>query len=187
MILAIDPGVNFLGLSLIKKVDRDDTFSIEVVHTALINNTLKQTDEEKSLSARYGSRAPKIIKIISEIKNYYEQYKFTDIVIEGPFFNAIRPQAYGSLVEVINSIKFSIAINYCIKFHVLEPLLVKKIFSNNHMAKKVDMKSALMQRVNEGLIVLDKDVNTLSEHEIDSIAIGFSFLFAQPQVTIEGE
>lgn len=180
MILAIDPGVNFVGLSLLKK--QNDI--IEVIHHELINNTLKMEDHEKEIAQKYGSRVPKINRIIETLHKLYHQYKYTDIAIEGPFYNAMRPQAYGSLVEIINSIKFSIAIGYDINFYVIEPLLVKKTFSLNHMAKKSEMKGALKSYLERNLIVLHSDIDSLSEHEIDSIGIGFSFFSLSNQPTV---
>jgi hypothetical protein len=81
--------------------------------------------------------------------------------------------AYGSLLEVIFSIKYLIVIPNQLGMKLVEPLLVKKLFSGQHMAKKEVMKQFLIRKRDDGEIIIAGDVEALSEHEIDSVAIGY--------------
>ncbi|NTW91117.1 MAG: hypothetical protein HGA35_04215 [Erysipelotrichaceae bacterium] len=81
--------------------------------------------------------------------------------------------AYGSLLEVIFSIKYTIIIPNELVMKLVEPLLVKKLFAKQHMASKEVIKQFLFKKRDDGEIKITKEIETLSEHEIDSIAIGY--------------
>ena len=59
-----------------------------------------------------------------------------------------------------------------------EPLLVKKLFINvkldKGLKKKDAMRDFLFKKVSEGSIAVKVDIEPLTEHEIDAIAVGFS-------------
>lgn len=169
MILSIDPGINNCGLSVL---DLDTQF--EVKENVLVKNARKFTDEEKVVETKFGNRTVKVMAIINKIKDILTRYPEIDaLIIEAPFYNALTPMAYGSLLEVIFSIKYLIVIPNQLGMKLVEPLLVKKLFSGQHMAKKEVMKQFLIKKVADGDIKFTGDVESLSEHEIDSIAIGF--------------
>jgi Holliday junction resolvasome RuvABC endonuclease subunit len=172
MIISIDPGLNFCGISVIEFNEKP------FIHkTILVDNNRKLTEEEKRLCEKYDSRVIKVKEIINTINTLIEQYDIEYIVIEGPFYSGLRPQAYSALLEIITVIKYLVAIPNGIILSIIEPLLVKKLFSNFHMCTKEDMRLALEKRIQDGVIGIDKniDIHKLSEHEIDSIAVGFSF------------
>ena len=102
MILSIDPGINNCGLSVL---DLDTQF--EVKENVLVKNARKFTDEEKVVETRFGNRTVKVMAIINKIKEILVKYPSIDsLIIEAPFYNALTPMAYGSLLEVIFSIKY---------------------------------------------------------------------------------
>ena len=53
--------------------------------------------------------------------------------------------------------------------------LVKKLFTTKHLAKKELMKHFLLEKQKTKEIDMSIDVESLSEHEIDSIAVGYVF------------
>jgi Holliday junction resolvasome RuvABC endonuclease subunit len=61
-------------------------------------------------------------------------------------------------------------------FKLVEPRLVKKVFADHGNAKKDDMKRCLIEKIVSGEIVLNGDVETLSEHEIDAIAVAHTHI-----------
>lgn len=169
MILSIDPGINNCGLSVL---DLETQF--EVKENVLIKNARKFTDEEKVVETRFGNRTVKVMAIINKITEILVKYPSIDaLIIEAPFYNALTPMAYGSLLEVIFSIKYLIVIPNQLGMKLVEPLLVKKLFSGQHMAKKEVMKQFLIRKRDDGEIKISGDVEALSEHEIDSVAIGY--------------
>jgi len=170
-ILSIDPGVNNCGLSVLST---DSGFTI--IETCLVKNVRKFTDEEKIVEAKFGNRSVKVLSIINKIKELLVTYPNTNqLIIEAPFYNILTPMAYSSLLEVIFSIKYLISIPSNINMRLIEPLLVKKLFSGQHMAKKEVMKQFLIKKKDEGDIKFGGDITQLSEHEIDSVAIGYVY------------
>jgi hypothetical protein len=81
--------------------------------------------------------------------------------------------AYGSLLEVIFSIKYSIILNRDLKFKLIEPLLIKKLFANQGQTSKEVMKQFLIKKQKNKDILIEKNIEEMSEHEVDSVAIGF--------------
>ncbi len=166
--LSLDPGINFTGISIIDPID-----GFTVKETYIIKNNKAFTQEEKILEATQGPRAVKLMAIINRFKSLLEQYKISMIIIEAPFYNSLTPQAYGSLLEVIFGLKYSVLVPMDLKYRLIEPTLVKKLFTGHGMAKKEAMKQFLTSRIETGAIKMQKSVDELSEHEIDSVAIGF--------------
>lgn len=184
MILSIDPGVNFCGFSLSYK--EDDT--IHIKKSMLIKTIRRYNEEEKEMERIYGSRVMKIFDIIKAINDLISEFKIEKIVVESPFYSYMTPQAYGSLLEVIFAIKYMIAIPNKIEIVYLEPLLIKKLFSNEHQASKMIMRDFLIRKVEEQEIVFDFDINLddLSEHEVDAISVGFVY-FKLPERRVENQ
>jgi len=168
MILSVDPGINNCGLSIL---DFDKQF--EVKETFLVKNARKFTDEEKIIESKFGNRTVKVLAILNKIKEILDIYPIDYVVIEAPFYNALTPIAYSSLLEVIVSIRYEILIKRDIKSKMVEPLLVKKLFTQQAMASKEVIKQFLFKKKESGEIIINKSIEELSEHEIDSIAIGF--------------
>lgn len=178
--ISIDPGLNFCGISIIhfRKTDQENG-EFRVIDTILVKNARKFTDEEKALENKLGNRAVKVISIVNTIRWLLDKYEIDAIVIEAPFYNALTPMAYGSLLEIIFAIKYSVVVNTDLKFKLIEPLAIKKIFTNISQATKEDMKKFLLAKKNDKSIILDKEVEELSEHEIDSIAVGFVYVLTE--------
>lgn len=169
MILSIDPGINNCGLSVL---DLESDFVVK--ENCLVKNARKFTDEEKVVETKFGNRTVKVMAIINKIKEILTKYPSIDrLIIEAPFYNALTPMAYGSLLEVIFSIKYLIVVPMNMDMKLIEPLLVKKLFSGQHMAKKEVMRQFLIKKRDDGEIKLTANIDDLSEHEIDSIAIGY--------------
>lgn len=172
MIISCDPGVANFGLSVI-----DNKEEYRVLETYLVKNNRKFTDEEKEIELVYGARTVKVLAVINKLKEVLTRYTIDSIVVEAPFYNTLTPMAFSSLVEVISVLKYNIAVENNIKFYSIEPLLVKKLFTKHHLASKQAIKEFLISKVNDKIIILDDkiDITQLSEHEIDSIAVGYSF------------
>lgn len=169
-ILSIDPGINNTGLAVL-----DNTSQFTVIETVLVKNARKFTDDEKLLEKEYGTRAVKVEAILKTVRELLCKYNIETIAIEAPFYNALTPVAYGSLLEVIFAIKYDIVVKGKYIFKLIEPLLVKKMFTNKGMAAKDLIKEFLKIKKEDGSILIAFDIDTLSEHEIDAIAVGFVY------------
>ncbi len=166
--LSLDPGIAFTGISI-----NDISEGFKVVETHIVKNNRAFTPEEKVIEKSQGPRAVKLLAIINKFKSLLERFNIEMIVIEAPFYNALTPQAYGSLLEVVFGLKYSVLVPMDLKYRLIEPTLVKKLFTSHGMAKKEMMKQFLISKIATGEIKMDKPVESLTEHEIDSIAIGY--------------
>ena len=166
--LSLDPGIAFTGISI-----NDTSEGFRVVETHIVKNNRAFTPEEKVIEKSQGPRAVKLLAIINKFKSLLEDFNIEMIVIEAPFYNALTPQAYGSLLEVVFGLKYSVLVPMDLKYRLIEPTLVKKLFTSHGMAKKEMMKQFLISKIATGEIKMDKPVESLTEHEIDSIAIGY--------------
>lgn len=166
--LSLDPGIAFTGISI-----NDTSEGFRVVETHIVKNNRTFTPEEKVIEKSQGPRAVKLLAIINKFKSLLERFNIEMIVIEAPFYNALTPQAYGSLLEVVFGLKYSVLVPMDLKYRLIEPTLVKKLFTSHGMAKKEMMKQFLISKIATGEIKMDKPVESLTEHEIDSIAIGY--------------
>lgn len=166
--LSLDPGIAFTGISI-----NDISEGFKVVETHIVKNNRAFTPEEKVIEKSQGPRAVKLLAIINKFKSLLERFNIEMIVIEAPFYNALTPQAYGSLLEVVFGLKYSVLVPMDLKYQLIEPTLVKKLFTSHGMAKKEMMKQFLISKIATGEIKMDKPVESLTEHEIDSIAIGY--------------
>jgi Holliday junction resolvasome RuvABC endonuclease subunit len=180
ILLSIDPGINFCGLTVSDYTDKHN-----VIETVLVKNIRKLTEEEKVVEKIRGIRVVKILAILTAVSNLISKYKIETIVVESPFYNSLTPMAYGSILEVIFAIKYSIVLSMNLTLEVMEPLLIKKMFTNKAMASKDLMKEFLNSKVTTGEIVLSDTIvkDDLSEHEIDAIAIAYVFFKAKEAQT----
>lgn len=174
MLLSIDPGLNNCGIAVSSP---GNTFKVH--ETFNVKNTRKFTPEEKTVEAYYNARVVKINSIETIIRGFLDKYKdINEVAIEAPFYHASTPMAYASLLEVISVIRHKILIPMNLKIQMVEPLLVKKLFITTKLTKGMNgkeyMKEFLKKRIAAGDIVYDGDVDSLTEHEIDAIGVGFT-------------
>lgn len=172
MFISIDPGINFCSVVVIEPGKE-----FLVKESILVKNVRKFTEEEKEQEKQYGSRTVKVMAIIKTLEEQVDKYNPDFIVIEAPFYNSLTPSAYGSLLEVIFAVKYLVTLKRDLKIHLMEPRLVKKFFTENGNAAKQMMKEYLTKKLNNKDIILESHIEeeTLSEHEIDGIAIGYTY------------
>ena len=167
--ISMDPGVNYVGISVI---EASKIFDVKEI--ALVNNNRAFKAHEKELEKIHGSRTIKILNTISKVEELVEKYNIKKLVIEAPFYSHLTPAAYGSLLEVIYAIKYKIAQPNELEMHLVPPTVIKKLFSGKGNASKAFMKDFLITRLSKNDINMSYDVKDLSEHEIDSVAVGFT-------------
>lgn len=170
LLISIDPGINFCSLITI---DVENGF--KVLDTVLVKNARSFTPEEKLLEIDFGPRAVKVAAILKKLESLIDEHNVATIVIEAPFYNALTPMAYGSLLEVIFAIKYCVVIKRKLKFSLIEPTLVKKLFANKGTAAKEAMRQFLIAKKASGEIILPFEISDMSEHEVDGVAIGYVY------------
>lgn len=177
--ISIDPGLNTCGVAVF--TNEDGRFNVK--STTLINNLRKLTDSEKVIAKQYTERLAKLDTIVKTIDAMYdslteEGYAVSTLIVEAPFYSSFRPAAFGSLVETISLIRYNVAFKRSSAFFAIEPMAVKKAFAARGMANKDDMRASLLYKIETKELDCTIDISTISEHEVDAIAIGYThFLF----------
>lgn len=174
MLLSIDPGLNNCGLAVIKT---EKQFS--VLETTTIKNARKFDLDEKKLEEKFNSRVVKLMHIERTVREVLEKYPEISVVaIEAPFYHASTPMAFSSLLEVVSVLKHKVFVPMGINPIMVEPMLVKKLFITDRLTKgmsgKEYMKEFLKRRIASGDIRYTGDIDLLTEHEIDAIAVGLT-------------
>lgn len=183
MLMSIDPGTTFCGIVLSELIGNQ----VVIHETELINVTTSfKSDLEKQTMELYGPRFLKILRITNRMSEIINENMVTGIAVEGAYFNPTRPNAYASLVEVLYAVRRSVALPLAMPVKEIPAMLVKKEFSILRTVKKGDankkdlLKDALIERKINKTILITKDIEEMSEHEIDAAAIGYTYhkLFA---------
>lgn len=180
MWLSIDPGVNYCSAIVI---DPENNFAVK--ESNLIKNARAFTPEEKIVEAKYGTRTVKVQAIYKKIEELVLKWNVTKVIIEAPFYNSLTPNAFGSLIEVIMAIKHCVLTKLNIDVFLVEPTLVKRMFTNKGNANKEEMRKFLIQKKENGEIYLPFDIEKMSEHEVDGVAIGYTHYLSERNKKLE--
>lgn len=169
-IIAVDPGINFCSVMVL---EADKKF--QVIESHLIDNSRAFTPEYKELEKIHGTRTTKVLKIIDKIKELIDKYQITELAVEAPFYSSLTPMAYGSLLEVVLGIRYLLVMPLQLDMKLIEPTAVKRTFTGKGNASKVTMREFLVAKIQSCEILMDIDPQTLSEHEVDGIAVGYTY------------
>lgn len=175
-LISIDPGVNFCGISVIDT--SKDTF--KVLETLLVNNNRKLPPEYRNLETTLDSRTAKIVRICDIVRKYLEKYGAEKVVIESPFYNALTPPAFSSLLEVINTVKYLAVYPKRVSVTMVDPKTVKMMFTTKGNANKELMRETLADKISKKEVLMDIDLEGISEHEVDAIAIAYTYKLMRP-------
>ena len=166
-IISIDPGNN-LGISIYTIDDEDyKVVSVETIFIILNNYGSEEGDGYDKIN----SKLSYLKKFMTEIMN---EYKPLALGLETSFLNMRFPKAVIQLSQYLAIIEnVSREVYSGIKIFRYSPKAIKSKIEAGGDAKKDDMTTAV-SKIEElkGKIKLDK----LTEHEIDSLAIGYVML-----------
>lgn len=178
VVLSIDPGTNYTGVTF-WTLD-DYTLDIIDINSFTIDLTTISYEVERF----------KIVQRINMLTNILEKwidiYKPYYLVIEAGFINMLRPAAYGPIANTIFAIE-NLFIAKSGTYNVIEypPKYVKQYVSVG-TADKDDIKSAVSTISDITKFV---NIDDLSEHAIDSLAIGYTFIDTirkYPEILLKG-
>ena len=172
-ICSIDPGVTCLGRTII---DYDCKLDKIISISPTTYKSDKMLPMIKELVESHSERIEKIYALKNQLLNDFMFYEPNSVCCESPFYNRLMPNAFGALVEIIFAIRTS-AIEYSkhVPMVMYPPSIVKKAVLAGAVSDKDAVKKAVAncKEIQESLLV---DFNTLDEHSIDSIAVGYTHL-----------
>ncbi len=177
-VMGIDPGLNFTGVASLdvsyvtRKILNIEAFTLAndrlADYTGLDHDTIAE-------------RTVKLYKLKQALQYTLERYNPSFIACEAPFYNRLRPMAFGALLEVVSVLHSAVLeYNSNIGFITVAPMSVKKVIGarmvkNDTEKGKLVVKEAI-KNTPEIMDVLQGNIDTLSEHAIDAIAIGFTLI-----------
>ena len=168
-LMAIDPGSSNLGIAI---------YRIGLATGEILDShafTLQAKDSNyysKDYSNRYNDKFARLQALESELFSVFDYYRPTIVVCESPFFNSFTPNAYAILSELVNLIQHTLLqFNNHIPFYKVDPPTAKKAVGAKGNAKKEDMVIAI-DKIKHTL-KLTTAIETLDEHSIDALAIGY--------------
>lgn len=171
-IMAIDPGLNALGISLGFYYYQKDKFVIQEYLTIHSNDRAKK--EKKPDFKVYGNLIS-LFACEEAVSELVKQWEPEFVVSEDAFYNPRMPNAFLSLKLCINAIQ-RVLYQYNKILYRIPPTVIKQTIFGNGMASKAAVQEGIMNRENIGFKeAKKKHVNRLVEHEADSIAVGYAF------------
>jgi Holliday junction resolvasome RuvABC endonuclease subunit len=177
-IVGIDPGLLNLGFA-VYHIDYLTGKIVKIEAFTIVNDKLPDRtglDEET-----VPERTIKLYKLKAAIQWALGTYGPSYVVCEAPFYNRFMPMAYGALLEVVSVIHGAVLEwNPNIGFHTVAPLLVKKLVGTkavkNDTLKGKELVKSGVKAIPEIMNVLATPIDTLSEHAIDAIAVGYTLI-----------
>lgn len=173
MIISIDPGVTNCGVSRLEMKGN----KLHIIEKRNIRGTRKLRGEHKEVGDQYGDRTAKVLRIMEELIEILDAHpEIKTIAIEEPFFNRKMPNAFKSLLEVVIPIRYEIAVPRGLDLALIAPKEAKMFWAGKGNVKgKEPMEEALDKKVKNGEVVFEFEYDKLTEHEIDSFAIGYTY------------
>lgn len=175
--VGIDPGLNNTGVSVLQ-IDAYHNRIVGIEAFTLINDRL--LDRTGLEEHTHSDRLIKLYKLKQALRTALGYIDPVWIACEAPFYNRFRPTAYAPLVEVVGMLNAaSLEYNPNIGFTLYSPLTVKKTvgaksIKNDTEKGKIEVKQAIAM-IPEIMSVLKTPLSTLSEHAVDSIAVGYTW------------
>ena len=174
--IGIDPGLSNLGVAIFDidyytdRILRIEAFTL--VNDKLPNHTGFDVDTVTE-------RTVKLYKLRDSLQNLLCHYNPSHVVSEAPFYNRFMPMAFGALNEVVAIVHNAVLCwNPNVGFHTVPPLTVKKLVNTkavkNDTVKGKELVKLAISSIPEIMSVLVTPIDTLSEHAIDAVAVGYS-------------
>ena len=110
-----------------------------------------------------------------ELRTILEVLKPNYIVIEGAFFDPRKPNAYVALVQCYYVIQKLAYLVSHMPVYSIAPKEAKRALTSDGTSSKDNIQESVLSN-NKIIFKQKKQALTITEHEADSIAIGFGFI-----------
>lgn len=171
-IMGIDPGTNTLGVS---RLDIDPkTLRLVTTHaiTYQADKCFRYTEYEKEDAALM--RYARLAWHEENLKQIFMDNEPFQLAVESNFMNIRNASAYGPLVESMSAIRRAYyAYDNLRKLHLVTPAAAKKSVGAPTRGGGKEVVTHALKKMHQLLGVSKTYLDTLDEHAIDAIAIGF--------------
>lgn len=174
VICGIDPGTNQMGFASL--ILSHDGSTLEGLWATTVK-TDKLPDYPGFDPTAHIERVEKLLKIREAVLKLLTYWKPYVLSCESPFYNGLRPNAYGPLVEAVLMVKLAAFEHLSsMQFSPLEPSLVKKTVGAGAISGKDAVRSAVLSNTDLARAADNEsfDLTKLDEHAIDAVAIAYS-------------
>lgn len=172
-LLAIDPGLNNTGIA---------AFSIQIAPFKILKITAwtlkadRLVDDSGLDDEDYIERLHKRYTMGKALNKALEMFSPSLVISESPFFDRRKPGSFAVLTEVLTTLFDTVvAYNPSVQFSMMEPQLVKKSLGVAGIKGKEVVKEAVSKN-EEIMTCLETPMETMDEHAIDAVAVGYSWL-----------
>lgn len=183
-VLAIDPGLNNSGIAILTiQVNPPKIISISATTLKaerLIDDcSLDDEDYIEQIHKRY--------RMCEGLRTHLKAHDPCHVVSESPFFDRRKPGSFIVLAEVLVSLLDTVVeYNPLIQTSKVEPLLVKKILGVAGQKGKEVVREA-MEKVEAITDVLQDPLDTLDEHAVDAIGVGYTWFLRRSNLLGESK
>ena len=173
--LGIDPGSVNTGLAIFRvnsrslKIEKITPITMQVPRLIAYNPFDEEFVVEKAI------RYEKLLDTITEV---IQTYGVVRVSCESSYYYPKTPQVYGVLIAIVNLLRHRLLqINQNIVFTIHPPRTVKQfvgaeVFANDQDKTKKSVLDAL-NKIDEIRLNTDIELEFLSDHAIDAMAIGY--------------
>lgn len=171
VVCGVDPGTNHVGFSSL--VLDPDTLAIQRVWATSLRVD-KLPDYLGYDPTAHTERVEKLLKIRQAVVKLLKHWGPRHLSCESPFYNRLRPGAYGPLVESVLMIKLAaFEHNPSMSFSPIEPSVIKKAVGAGHISDKYAVKAAILKH--PVLSSFGYPLEDLDEHALDALAVAFAY------------
>lgn len=173
-IASFDPGTHFVGMGALH-VDMRSLRLDSYEATTLV--ATKLMDDEDLLVHSHGHTFARVTALSDSITRRLTILRPSFVVCEDAFFNRLRPGAFEPLLQSINAIRSAIY-NYdpFMPFRLIPASVIKNAVGAKGGADKVSVLEGIKKIVEFQEASTRTPLHKLSEHAIDSLAIGYAGL-----------
>lgn len=172
-LVSVDPGVDNMGVSLLEDpMDGKHKYNLIDCYTF---SPKSNAAGYRGITDFHDSRISRLMQIADHLRNLLFTYKPHAFIIEGNYYGRF-PDAFAALTECV-LIARTVLFEYdpFLPLSVVDPSTAKKSVGMVKIkgTTKDDVKIALMKIKDINWLV---DIETLDQHSIDSVAIGYHYL-----------
>lgn len=171
-VMGIDPGSRTLGISMVDCYPYENTLSLAESWTL---NTELAIRRNRFRAARVGEHQIRMEAIHEEVLLAMQNYYPDVVIMETPYLGRL-PQSFFVLTQVMTAIERAVGdYSAAMVLEKVDPSTVKKAIGvpGNSSDKELVRKAVNGLKCLENLS--DRDLGSLSEHAIDSIAVAHFF------------
>lgn len=170
-LVGIDPGTDNLGLAVLT-IDPKTYEIIETTAATYRGGRLEHYDVR--VSAIQGDRLARLLAHRCNLVERFAEIKPTMVASEAPFYNRLRPNAYGPLVESLWVIKEAVwSYDGTMALREIDPPTVKKGVMAKELKGKEPMKDAL-KALHQELRLSEAQIDAMDEHSVDAVAVAYT-------------